>query len=518
MAHTAPSDAITKVTQENVPRDQWIQLTVTYDGSSRAKGFRLFLDGKEMAMETIIDQLTKDILYADKKQPGLQIGGWSRGLGFKGGKVDDITVYDRELTTYEIQILAGKANWASIAYEKKSDLTPASLAALKDYYLSTVNAPALKERQTLKQLRTALADSTEDIPELMVMQEMPKPRSTHLLKRGNYDAPGEEVFPNTPEAIFPFPSTLPKNRYGLAQWVTDANNPLTARVEVNRLWQNFFGVGLVKTTEDFGNQGEMPSHPELLDWLAITFRESGWDVKKLNKLIVMSATYRQDSRVSKEVREKDPENRLLSHGPAYRMPAEMIRDNALLASGLLNPRIGGKSIKPYQPAGLWEINSANYVRDSGDAVYRRSLYVIVKRSIPNPTLSTFDAPSRSYCIVRRQNTNTPMQALVTLNDPTFVEACKVLGEQMTKAGDTREAVIGVYQKLTAQVPSDQVLDLLTDLQKTEQKKFKEHPEKAAGWLNAGQYKIDNELDPSRVAADAVVASTILNSDASLTKR
>ena len=518
MSHTAPSNAITKMTKDNIPRDQWIQLTVTYDGSSKAKGFRLFMNGKEMVMETVVDQLTKDILLQEQKQPGLQIGGWSRGLGFKGGKADDITVYNRELTPYEIQILAAKTSWASIGHKKRNDLDAASLAILKDYYLSAVYPPAIKERQELKQLRTALADSIENIPELMVMQEMPKPKITHLLKRGNYDAPGEQVFPNTPEAIFPFPSTLPKNRYGLAQWVTDENNPLTARVEANRLWQNFFGVGLVKTAEDFGNQGEMPSHPELLDWLAVSFRESGWDIKKLNKLIVMSATYRQDSRVSKDVREKDPENRLLSHGPAFRMSAEMIRDNALTASGLLNPKIGGKSIRPYQPPGLWEINSATYVPDSGAAVYRRSIYVIVKRSVPNPTLSTFDAPSRSYCVVRRQSTNTPLQALVTLNDPTFLEACKVLGEQMTKAGDTREALKSIYQKLTAQEPSETELDLLAGLQQKEQTKFKAHPEKASGWLHAGQYKIDDTLDPARVAADAVVANTILNSDATLTKR
>jgi hypothetical protein len=274
----------------------------------------------------------------------------------------------------------------------------------------------------------------------MVMQEMPKPKKTFLLKRGNYDMPGEQVFPNTPEAILPYAKNLPKNRLGLAKWVTDANNPLTARVAVNRFWQNFFGVGLVKTAEDFGNQGEMPSHPELLDWLAVQFMESGWNVKALNKLIVMSATYRQDSRASKEAFEKDVENRFLSHGPAYRMSAEMIRDNALMASGLLNTAIGGKSVKPYQPDGLWEINNTTYTPDTGKAVYRRSIYVVI------------DASSRSYCIMRRQQTNTPLQALVTLNDPTFVEVSKVMGEQISRSGNSRVAITDTYRKLTGRAP------------------------------------------------------------------
>jgi hypothetical protein len=288
-------------------------------------------------------------------------------------------------------------------------------------------------------------------------------------------------------------------------------------VAVNRFWQNFFGVGIVKTAEDFGNQGEMPSHPELLDWLAVTFMESGWNVKALNKMIVMSATYRQDSRAS-QVLEKDPENRFLSHGPAYRMTAEMIRDNALFASGLLNTRIGGKSVKPYQPDGMWEINNTHYTPDTGNAVYRRSLYVILKRSVPNPTLSTFDAPSRSYCIMRRQKTNTPLQALVTLNDPTFIEAARVLGEQMTRINDKRKAITDTYRKLTGRTPLPKEVDLLLLLQQVEADKFKKHPEKVKGWLNTGQYKIDKKLDTALLTANTVVASTILNSDASLTKR
>jgi hypothetical protein len=246
--------------------------------------------------------------------------------------------------------------------------------------------------------------------------------------------------------------------------------------------------------------------------------ESGWDIKALNKLIVMSATYRQDSKVSKSLREKDPENRFLARGPAYRMSAEMIRDNALLARGLLNPKIGGKSVMPYQPEGLWEINSANYPQDTTDEVYRRSVYIVVKRSVPNPTLATFDAESRSYCVVRRQKTNTPLQALVTLNDPTFLEASKVLGEQMCKIPDARKAVVEVYRRLTGRQPALAEVDLLLRLQKSQQEKFQRNPDKTQGWLNAGLYKVDHALDAALLAANAVVANTILNSDACLTRR
>jgi hypothetical protein len=518
MAHTAPSNAITRVTTQPIPRDQWIQLTVTYDGSSKANGFKLYMNGKEAAMETTMDQLTKDILFKSSVEPGLQIGAWWRGLGFTGGKVDDIVVYNRALTVFETGILARKNVWSAITTKQVPQLSAAETATLRDYYLSVINPETYQARRSLQIARTVQADSTERIPELMVMQEMPKPKQAHVLLRGNYDALGEKVFPATPQSILPFPKNLPKNRYGLAQWLTNPDNPLTARVEVNRLWQNFFGTGLVKTTEDFGNQGEMPSHPELLDWLAVTFRESGWDIKKLNKLIALSATYRQDSRTSKDIREKDPENRLYARGPANRMSAEMIRDNALMASGLLNKKIGGKSVKPYQPEGLWSINSTNYEADSGDAVYRRSLYVLVKRSVPNPTLATFDATTRSYCVVRRQKTNTPLQALVTLNDPTFIEAAKVLGDQMTRVTDPRAAITIAYRKLTGKKPPAKELDLLVRLQKTEQEKFSKNPGKARGWLSSGQYKVTLKLDPATVAANSVVASTILNSDASLTKR
>jgi hypothetical protein len=516
MAHTAPSNAITKISKKGIPRDQWIQLTITYNGASKANGFRLFLNGTEMVMSTETDQLTKDILFKTDKQPGLQVGGWWRGLGFNGGKIDDISVYNRVLTNYEIGVLAGKKVWSTVTQPQQP--APRDIEILKQYYFSAISPLMINARHALTKARTLQADSAEKIKELMVMQEMAKPKKAHILNRGNYDSFGEEVFPETPESILKFPKNLPKNRYGLALWLTSKDNPLTARVAVNRFWQNFFGTGIVKTTEDFGNQGEMPSHPELLDYLAVTFQESGWDIKKLNKMIVMSAAYRQGSRTSKEIRDKDPENRWLTRGPSSRMSAEMIRDNALMASGLINKKIGGKSVKPYQPDGLWEINNTTYTPDSGEAVYRRSLYVIVKRSVPNPTLSTFDATSRSFCVVRRQNTNTPLQALVTLNDPTFVEAMKVMGVEMASMADNKKAIYTTYRKLTGKTPSAHELDLLIGMHKMQYDRFKKSPEKTVGWLGEGQFIVSKKMDPALVSANAVVASTILNSDATLTKR
>jgi hypothetical protein len=514
ITHTAPSNAITKVSERSVPRDQWIQVTMTYDGSSKASGMNLFVNGELWPMEITMDQLTKEILFNSKSEPGLQIGAWDRGYGLKGGRVDEIVVYDRALTPFEVKVLARTATWRELLAKDESG----AMDALRDYYISVVDPRVASVRKELRNLRTALADSAESIAEIMVMQEMPKPKKTFVLIRGDYGSLGEEVFPNTPQSILKFQDNLPRNRYGLAQWLTDRNHPLTARVAVNRFWQKFFGTGIVKTAEDFGNQGELPSHPELLDWLAIQFQENGWDVKALNKLIVMSATYRQSSRATPEKYERDPGNRFLSRGPSFRLTAEMIRDNALAASGLLNRKIGGKSVKPYQPEGLWAINNTRYVPDTGDAVYRRSLYVVVKRSVPNPTLATFDATSRSGCVVRRQVTNTPLQALVTLNDPTFVEASRALGEQMTRATSNDGGIIDAFSKLTGRRPSVDEVATLESLRREQLDLFRQHPEKAKGWLTVGQYVANPQADQMLIAANAVVANTILNADATLTRR
>lgn len=518
MAHTAPSNAITKISVQEAPKNKWIQLTMTYDGSSAAKGFKLFLDGEELAMETEIDQLYKEIIFHSKSEPAIQVGGWWRGLGFKGGKVDELLVYQRELSPFEVKLIAKKAAWKDVVSKPLDQLSAQERDILQDYFTRNVDSAYLHASAELTQLRTQLSDSTEYIPEIMVIQEMPKPKQAYLLARGQYDAPTIPVYPNTPNSVMPFPAHLPKNRWGLAQWLTDKNHPLTSRVLVNRVWQNFFGIGLVKTSEDFGNQGEMPSHPELLDWLSVDFMEKGWDLKRLIREIVLSETYQQDSKASKNGMELDPENRLLARGPSKRLTAEMIRDNALAASGLLNTKIGGKSVKPYQPAGLWEINSSSYQQDTTDAVYRRSLYVIVKRTVPNPTLNTFDAPARTSCLSRRQKTNTPLQALVTLNDPTFVEAAKVLAIEMSKSTDIKSGINLAFRRLTGLDASVEQLNLLVELQAKQLKKFQLSRQKAEGWLRAGQTKVPKNMDELVIAANAVVASTIMNSDATLTKR
>ncbi len=519
MAHTAPYNAITEYSNMDVPMAQWIHLTLTYDGLGKASGFKIYLDGIELQTTVDQDNLYKDIMFKDpKQQPGLQFGGWDRGKGFTGGRQKDITVFSRDITSLEVLQLANRKRFDTIIKKAPAALGAMEKAVLRDYYFSAISVHQKKLKTELKQIRASHNNSVENVPELMIMQEMPVRRKAYVLERGEYDSHKEEVFPDVPKSILPMPKDLPRNRLGFAQWLLHPDHPLTARVAVNRYWQLYFGRGLVKTAEDFGNQGEMPSNPELLDWLAVYFRESGWNIKALQKMIVMSATYRQSSKASDKSAAVDPENVLLSHGPANRLTAEMLRDNALAASGLLNNKIGGRSVYPYQPEGLWTINGSTYQQDTGSNLYRRGLYTVWRRSAPNPTQSTFDAGIRTSCIVNRQKTNTPLQALVTLNDPTFLEAATVMGEQITEATETKQAVIQCFRQLTGRRPVEKELALLMELREKTYQKFKVKKAKTGGWLSAGSYKRKPSLNAATVAANAVVASTIMNMDASITKR
>ena len=518
MAHTAPDNAIVEVSKDEFPRDQWVNFTLTYDGSSTADGLQLYLNGKEVETITKNDNLYKDILFRIDKEPGLQLGARYRGKGIKGGVVDEIKVFDRELSTLEVKLLSKDSSLQDVLMKETKDLSEEDRDLLLAYYTKSISDKADKHYKKLSKLRKQYVDSVEKVQEVMVMKETAEPVQAYILDRGVYSEKREKVYPNTPTAILPMPNDYPKNRLGFAKWLMHDDHPLTARVAVNRFWQHYFGNGLVKTSEDFGNQGEMPSHPELLDWLSIYFKDSGWDVKAFQKLIVMSKTYRQSSLANDSLLNIDKDNRLLARGPSGRLTGEMLRNSALASSGLLNRKIGGESVSPYQPEGLWLVNGARYQVDSGEKLYRRSLYTIWKRSVPHPTLATFDSPARDYSIMRRQETNTPLQALVLLNDPTYVEAARVLGKEISETGDIVIGISTVFRKLTGRTVNDSELAVLLELQRSEYSKFSENADKARGWLNTGEFKLKDGDDKALIAANAVVVSTIMNTDAFITKR
>ena len=364
------------------------------------------------------------------------------------------------------------------------------------------------------------------VPTVMVMEDAPKPRDTYVLKRGRYDMPDKDrkVTPDVPPALSPLPPGAPRNRLGLARWLVSPDNPLTARVFVNRVWEQHFGIGIVKTSENLGIQGEPPSHQALLDWLATEFVREGWDIKALHRLIVTSATYRQTSKADAALVKRDPENRLLARGPRFRLPAEMLRDNALAISGLLAEKLGGPSIKPYQPAGLWEelaggAGEAPYVQDKGPNLYRRGLYVYRKRTVPHPAMANFDAPSREVCQVKRARTNTPLQALELLNDVTYLEAARRLAERMlTEGGPTPEERIAyAFRRATARKPSPPELLILRRGLDRYRSLYASDPAAAAKLVAQGDSPAQPGLDPVELAACTATADVILNLDETITR-
>jgi hypothetical protein len=384
-------------------------------------------------------------------------------------------------------------------------------------------APA-SVRQAWKQLRRLQREREEMVasfPTVMVMQERETRRDTHLLVRGAYDAPGQKVEPGVPAVLPPMREGLPNNRLGFARWLIDPANPLTARVIVNRFWQTIFGTGLVKTVEDFGSQGEWPTHPELLDWLATEFVQSGWDVKGIVKTIVMSATYRQSSKAEPALLQRDPENRLLARGPRFRLPAEVVRDQALAVSGLLVEDLGGPSVKPYQPAGLWSemAGSSDYPQDHGDKLYRRSLYTYWRRTMPPPSMTNFDAAGREACTVRATRTNTPLQALNLMNDVTFVESSRLLAERMMKeGGSTPQQRVGyAFRLATSRTPQPQEQQVLAASFHYHLDRYQTGRDAALKLLSEGEHPRDETLDVRELAAYTAVASLILNLDETVTK-
>lgn len=474
LIHFWPGNAISIRTQANLPLKQWVHVVVTYDGSSTAKGLKIFLDDQLSQTDMIKDALTKTI--AGGGHDNISLGERMRDKGFKGGLIDDLRVYDRDVSETLDQELA----------------------------------------EGLKTVRSRLYAHQDAQKEIMVMKELPMPKKAYLLTRGEYDKRTEEVGPVTPAFLSPFPKGAPLNRLGYSQWLTAPNHPLTARVTVNRIWQSLFGRGLVKTAEDFGSQGEKPLYPELIDYLAMKFIQSGWNVKALVKEIVMSRVYRQQSIAEAKIMADDPENQWLARGPRFRLPAEMIRDNALAASGLLKLTVGGPPVYPYEMKEAFKPVEPG----AGDAVYRRSLYTHWRRTSPPPAMVAFDAPRRAVCASKRERTDSPLQALILLNGVQYVEAARVLGETLHQEGkgDLAKMIELGFLRCLSRQPDEREKQICTQLYQEQLAHFKTVPQEAEELLKVGAAKRNAQLPLPEAAAATVLAQALLNHDACVVKR
>ena len=523
LASDSPKDVIQIRTRERLRLGDWYHIALTYDGSGKASGVFLYVDGKLFETDVVRDSLSGSI----RTEAPLRVG--SKGLGKAFiGNIDDLRFYNRTLSPEQIERLAIHYTPRAILSGVTGKRSKEDGAELREYYL-TYQAPENLRilNREVKALRAERVEFEKQIPSAMVMADMKKPRETFVLARGDYRNHTDRVDPGVPAMLPPLPKDAPLNRLTLAKWLVDPSHPLTARVAVNRFWQMYFGTGIVKTQEDFGVQGEPPVHPELLDWLATEFVRSGWDVKAIQRLIVTSATYRQSSVVAPELLEADPENRLLARGPRMRLVAEMIRDTALAASGLLNNHIGGPSVLPYQPPGLWEemafgegFSAQAYVQSHGNDLYRRGMYTFWKRTVPPASLATFDAPDREKCTARRAFTNTPLQALVMMNDPTYVEAARALAQRTIVEGgkDEKSRVEYAFRLATARKPSGKEAGILRQLLKGRQEEFRRDRNAALKLLSVGEAPRDKRIDVAELAAWTTVASAILNLDETITKQ
>ena len=514
------SDRVRVETVESIPLNEWTHVTATYDGTRLAAGIRLYLNGIQQAPRVLIDESLNDT-RAPKETP-LRVGHGPAENDRFTGLIDDVRVYDRTLRSDEVAVVSVPDGLRAIAEVPESGRSEAQQTKLRWAFLTEFGPKrvthAWNELRRLRLDREALLDS---FPTVMVMDERADVRPTHVLFRGAFDAPRERVEPGLPAVLPPLPKGLPNNRLGLARWLTDPSHPLTSRVTVNRFWQMLFGNGIVRTVEDFGSQSAGPTHQHLLDWLAVEFIESGWNVKHLLKTIVMSATYRQSSKLSPELLERDPENALLARAPRVRLPAEAIRDQALAIAGLLKEEPGGPSVKPYQPAGLWKelSNWGAYENDHGDKLYRRSLYTFWKRTLGPPAMLAFDSAGRETCVVSEVRTNTPMQALNLMNDVTYAEAARMLAERMILEGGEeagRRLNYG-FRLATARLPEPNEKDILLSSLSRYKSRYRDNSADAETFLDQGEHKRNASIDAPELAAYTAVASLILNLDETITR-
>jgi len=477
LIHFWPGDAISIRAKDNLPLNEWVQVVVTNDGSSRASGLRLYVNGQLAEVDIIRDSLTKDIVGGGGDT--ISLGERFRDRGFKGGCMDDLRVFNRDL---------------SRPFDAKL-------------------GPLLAELKAARAELTAFNDAQKEI---MVMQELPQPKKAYVLFRGEYDKRGEEAPPVTPAFLSPFPKNAPLNRLGLAQWLTAPDHPLTARVTVNRVWQSLFGRGLVKTSEDFGSQGEKPLYPELLDYLALRLIETGWDMKALIQEIVTSDVYLQRSIADAPTMADDPDNQWLARGPSFRLPAEMIRDNALAGAGLLKMQVGGPPVNPYEMTEAFK----PFPVGTDDSVYRRSLYTTWRRTSPPPAMVAFDAPRRAVCSAKRERTDSPLQALILLNGTQYVEAARVLGEKvhLECQGDVKAMITQVFLRCLSRKPDAKELQICTRLYEEQLKHFQLNPSEADALLKTGNTQSSKAVPAPEHAAATVLAQALMNHDATVVKR
>ena len=513
LIHFWPGNAISIRAKTPLPLNEWTHVVVSNDGISRAAGLKLYVNGKLAPVEIVKDALTRDITGGGGDN--ISLGERMRDRGFKGGAIDEFRVFQRELTAPEATWLAAPAASAPATDARSPQERQATNAEALDYFLST-DADFAKQLNALNAARGEFAKAADAVPEIMVMRELPQPKKAFTLFRGQYDQRRDEVGAGTPAALSPFPKDAPKNRLGLAQWLIAPEHPLTSRVLVNRFWQSIFGRGLVKTAEDFGSQGTRPVYPEVLDWLASRFVQSGWDAKALMKSIVMSRTYRQRSIADAKMMTDDPDNELLARGSRFRLSAEMIRDNALAAAGLLSEKIGGAPVMPYEMREAFKPLAPS----GGDGVFRRSVYTSWRRTGPPPAMIAFDAPRRAVCSAKRERTESPLQALILLNGTQYVEAARVLGEKLHVAakGDVGAMIDEGFLRCLSRKPDAREREIMQQLYREQLAHFQAKPEAAIALLGVGSTKPMEGISAPEAAAAIVLAQTLMNHDACVVKR
>ncbi len=507
LIHFWPGNAISIRAKTAVPLNEWTHVVVSNDGSSRAAGLKLYVNGQAASVDVVKDKLTRDITGGGGDN--ISLGERMRDRGFKGGAIDEFRVFNRELTALEALAMSDEAGANALLAKGGSEV-------VRDYFLATADADFAKQLDALKAVRVQAMKAADGLPEIMVMRELPQPKQAFTLFRGAYDQRRDEVGAGTPASLSPLPKDAPKNRLGLAQWLTAPEHPLTSRVLVNRFWQSIFGLGLVKTSEDFGSQGARPVYPEVLDWLSSRFIQSGWDTKALIKSIVMSKTYRQRSIADAKTMADDPDNELLARGPRFRLSAEMIRDNALAAAGLLSEKIGGPPVMPYEMSEAFKPHAPS----GGDGVFRRSVYTSWRRTGPPPAMIAFDAPRRAVCAAKRERTDSPLQALILLNGTQYVEAARVLGEKLhvSSKGEVNAMIDEGFLRCLSRKPDAREREILQRLYREQLAHFQSKPAEATALLGHGQTKPAAGIPAPEAAAATVLGQALMNHDACVVKR